>query len=84
MPAKYTVKMVRESQIKGMEDVNEKWVESQRKMEASFGVASEHSLATKLSPKCFRGMKFCFANLYGEEKVRYIRMVKELGGLVKE
>lgn len=29
-------------------------------------------------------MKFCIANIYGEEKSRYVKMIKELGGLVRE
>lgn len=37
-----------------------------------------------LNPKCFHGMKFCIANIYGEEKSKYVKMIKELGGLVRE
>lgn len=84
MIADYVATKVKQSQLDRLTDVGEHWLECQRRMEAGFGVIPEHSLALKINSKCLQGVKVCFANVTDSQITKYIRIVKELGGQIRE
>ena len=80
----YKVINITKEQLSIFKGVSNAWISAQKKFEFQANVHTKHQLSVQIEPKCFKNLIFCLTNIYGSEKVHLIKLIREMGGIIRE